>query len=111
MLLAGAAALVLTALWAVWCKYNESSLHIGVKFLALIGVILLGLSLLAHYEPRIQTQRFPVLTVEGPVIGTWEKTDRVRNHQDSTSQYRTGEFEGFQVGAVPFVYERGGAGN
>ncbi|MBM3763349.1 MAG: hypothetical protein FJW36_24305 [Acidobacteria bacterium] len=82
-----------------------------MKFLGIIGVILLALSILAYYELRVQTQRFTVHTVEGPVIGRWEKTDRVRNHPDGVSQYRTRKSEGFQVGGVPFVYELGGAGN
>jgi len=75
-----------------------------VKFLGIIGVILLALSILAYYELRVQTQRFTVHTVEGPVIGRWEKTDRVRNHPDGVSQYRTRKSEGFQVGGVPFPY-------
>lgn len=108
---AGAAVLAFTALWAAWCKYGGNGLHVGVKFLAVMGVILLALSLLHRLELSVQTRRFPVRTVEGPVIGRWEKTDRVRNHPDSTSKHRTREFEGFQVGGVPFVYELGGAGN
>lgn len=111
VLKAGAAVLALTALWAAWCKYGGNSLHAGVKILGVIGVILLALSLLYRLELTVQTQRFPVRTVEGAVMGRWEKTERVRNHPDSTVKYRTIEWEGFQLGGVPFVYARGDGGN
>ena len=99
----GLGAIGLTALWAGWLRMKRHPLHWGVKFLGVIAVILLALSLLYRYEQYYISKRTDVQTVEGPIIGCWIKVERTRTYN---GKYSTTEWEGFSINGVPFVYAR-----
>jgi hypothetical protein len=95
----------LTALWAGWLRMKGSPLHGGVKMLGAIAVILLAVSLLSRYEQYTISRRTDVQTVEGPILGCWNKKERNKRADGS---YSTTEWEGFSLNGVPFVYSREG---
>ena len=99
----GLGAIGLTALWAGWLRMKGHPLHWGVKFLGVIAIILLTLSLLYRYEQYYISKRTDVQTVEGPIIGCWIEVERTRTYN---GKYSTTEWEGFSINGVPFVYAR-----
>lgn len=94
------AAVVLFVLWAAWLRARDAPLHVGVKFVAVIALLLLALGLGLRLEQRKLAARTDTRTVEGAITGLW--ADRVRR---GSSQFYW-EWEGFSVKDVPFAYAR-----
>jgi hypothetical protein len=90
-------------LWGGWLKFRGQPLHGGVKFVALAAALIGAVSALSRYEQYTIAKRTDVKTIEGPVMGFWQKEERYRRADDS---YSTAHWEGFSINGVPFVYRR-----
>lgn len=102
-LMFGLGAAGLAALWTGWLKWRGHALHWGVKWMGLVALLMLAISLLSLYEQHYIAVRTDVRTVEGPVMGYWTKRERTRN---SSGSYSTTEWEGFSVNETAFVYPK-----
>ena len=100
-LLLGLAATAILAVWYGWLKLRGLPIGNGTKFLGVVALLLLLLSLGTWYEQRRLADRRDTRNAEGPVVSHWTK--RVRRPGNTISYW---EWEGFSIQGVAFAYAR-----
>lgn len=87
--------------WGTWLRAKGRPLSGGAKWFAIVAVIFAGVTAVTYYEQRTIASRADALTVEGPIVGLWQKAERTRRADRS---WQTTRWEGFWVDGVGFVY-------